>query len=121
MNSPPGFGREGNFCFGAAVGRRGAKWTDVRRGSGLPIYRCGTGWSDNIDDWLLAISFGRGIGISRISTAETYQHSGVVYRPLIDAPPVTVSLAWLEPVPHPAVPELVEFMGAEGCTDVGGC
>ena len=66
--------------------------------------------TDNTDDWLLAISFARGIGISGITTAETYQHSGVIYRPLVDAPPVTVSLAWLEPVSHPAVPEFVKFM-----------
>lgn len=66
--------------------------------------------TDNTDDWLLAISSGRGIGISGISTAETYQHPGVVYRPLVDAPPVTVSLAWLEPVSHTAVPEFVKFM-----------
>lgn len=66
--------------------------------------------TDNTDDWLLAISFARGIGISGITTAETYQHSGVIYRPLVDAPPVTVSLAWLEPASHPAVPEFVKFM-----------
>lgn len=66
--------------------------------------------TDSTDDWLLAISSGRGIGVSGISTAETHQHPGVVYRPLVDAPPVTVSLAWLEPVPHAAVPEFVEFM-----------
>ena len=69
--------------------------------------------TDNTDDWLLAISFARGIGISGITTAETYQHSGVIYRLLVDAPPVTVSLAWLEPVAHPAVPEFVEFMADE--------
>ena len=76
--------------------------------------------TDNTDDWLLAVSFGRGIGISGIATAETHHHPGVVYRPVVDASPVTVSLAWLEPVPHPAVPEFVAFMADEVPTDLGG-
>jgi DNA-binding transcriptional LysR family regulator len=66
--------------------------------------------TDNTDDWLLAIASGRGIGVSGSSTAETYQHPEVTYRPLVDAPPVTVSLAWLEPVSHAAVPAFVKFM-----------
>jgi DNA-binding transcriptional LysR family regulator len=74
--------------------------------------------TDNTDDWLLAISSGRGIGVSGISTVETYQHPGVIYRLLADAPPVTVCLAWMEPVSHVAVPEFVMFMAKEVPTDL---
>jgi hypothetical protein len=42
-----------------------------------------------------------------------------MYRPLVDAPPVTVSLAWLEPVSHAAVPEFVKFMVNEVPPDLG--
>ncbi|HKU35356.1 MAG TPA: LysR family transcriptional regulator [Paenarthrobacter sp.] len=69
--------------------------------------------TDNTDDWLLAIASSRGIGVSGISTAETYQHSGVTYKPLVDAPPVTVSLAWIEPRSHPAMTEFMGFLESE--------
>lgn len=76
--------------------------------------------TENTDDWLLAVSIGRGIGISGITTMETHQHAGVAYRPLVDAPPITVSLAWLEPAQHPAIRDFVEFMSREVPPDLGG-
>ncbi|MFC4609181.1 LysR family transcriptional regulator [Streptomyces maoxianensis] len=60
----------------------------------------------NTDDWLTAIAAGRGAGASVASTAEMHPHPGVSYRPLSDAPPVAVVLAWRESAAHPAIPQL---------------
>ncbi|MFC5800831.1 LysR family transcriptional regulator [Streptomyces formicae] len=61
----------------------------------------------NTDDWLTAIAAGRGAGVSAASTASMHPHPGVIYRPLTDAPPVPVHLAWRAAAPHPAVGALV--------------
>ena len=61
----------------------------------------------NTDDWLTAIAAGRGIGVSSVSTADMHPHPGVTYRPLTDAPPIHVVLAWRDTSPHPATPLLV--------------
>ncbi|MEW2081521.1 LysR family transcriptional regulator [Streptomyces sp. NPDC005283] len=63
----------------------------------------------NTDDWLTAIAAGRGTGASVASTAEMHPHPDVTYRPLSDAPPAPVLLAWRESAPHPALPQLVEL------------
>ncbi|MEU5915754.1 LysR substrate-binding domain-containing protein [Streptomyces sp. NPDC047141] len=61
----------------------------------------------NTDDWLTAIAAGRGIGVSSASTAALHTHPGVTYRPLPDAPPLPLVLAWRDAFPHPATGELV--------------
>ncbi|MFF8598860.1 LysR family transcriptional regulator [Streptomyces sp. NPDC015232] len=61
----------------------------------------------NTDDWLAAIAAGRGIGVSSASTAALHPHPGVAYRPLSDAPPLPVLLAWRPSAPHPATPALL--------------
>ncbi|WP_093874702.1 LysR family transcriptional regulator [Streptomyces sp. TLI_105] len=61
----------------------------------------------NTDDWLTAIAAGRGIGVSSVSTAALHPHPGVTYRPLPDAPPLPVLLAWRDAFPHPATEALV--------------
>ncbi|MEE1815013.1 LysR substrate-binding domain-containing protein [Streptomyces sp. SP18ES09] len=61
----------------------------------------------NTDDWLTAIAAGRGIGVSSASTAALHPHPGVTYRPLPDAPPLPLVLAWRDAFPHPATGELV--------------
>ncbi|AWI29689.1 LysR family transcriptional regulator [Streptomyces sp. ICN441] len=71
----------------------------------------------NTDDWLTAIAAGRGAGASAASTAQMHPHPGVTYRPLTDAPPVPVFLAWRAGAPHPEVGALVALareLGAEG-------
>ncbi|MFE7353040.1 LysR family transcriptional regulator [Streptomyces sp. NPDC057543] len=60
----------------------------------------------NTDDWLTAIAAGRGVGVSAASTAGMHPHSGVAYRPLLDAPTVPVLLARRDAPGHPALPEL---------------
>ncbi|MEU4104302.1 LysR family transcriptional regulator [Streptomyces tanashiensis] len=61
----------------------------------------------NTDDWLTAIAAGRGIGVSSASTAALHPHPGVTYRPLTDAPPLPLVLAWRDAFPHPATGALV--------------
>ncbi|MFE7132204.1 LysR family transcriptional regulator [Streptomyces sp. NPDC057638] len=61
----------------------------------------------NTDDWLAAIAAGRGAGVSAASTATLHQHPGVRYRPLPEAPPVPVLLAWRAGPGHPALVYLV--------------
>jgi DNA-binding transcriptional LysR family regulator len=47
-----------------------------------------------IDDWLTLIAAGQAIGISPEATARQHLRPGVVYRPVRDAQPVAVWLAW---------------------------
>ncbi|MFJ3669975.1 LysR family transcriptional regulator [Streptomyces sp. NPDC090106] len=61
----------------------------------------------NTDEWLMAIAAGRAVGISTTATPGSHAHPSLVYRPLADAPPVPVVLAWREGKGHPAIPDLV--------------
>ncbi|MFE2940243.1 LysR family transcriptional regulator [Streptomyces sp. NPDC059255] len=61
----------------------------------------------NTDDWLTAIAAGRGVGVTGTSTAAVHPHHGVAYRPLPDAPPLQLFLAWRAAAPHPAIHDLV--------------
>ncbi|MFE9865355.1 LysR family transcriptional regulator [Streptomyces sp. NPDC005506] len=60
----------------------------------------------NTDDWLTAIAAGRGSGVSVASTAGMHPHTGVAYRPLVDAPTVPLLLAHRDAPGHPALPKL---------------
>ncbi|WP_328500423.1 LysR family transcriptional regulator [Streptomyces sp. NBC_00457] len=64
----------------------------------------------DIDDWLTVISAGRGIGITAESTANQYPRPGVVYRPVRDAEPIAVRLAWWRDDPHPAAQAVMELV-----------
>ncbi|MFF2243772.1 LysR family transcriptional regulator [Arthrobacter sp. NPDC058130] len=46
-----------------------------------------------VDDWLTLISTGKAMGMSSEATAAQYQRPGVVYRPVRDAPLISVFLA----------------------------
>jgi len=61
----------------------------------------------NTDEWLMAIAAGRAVGISTTATPSNHTHPLLVFRPLVDAPPVPVVLAWREGPGHPAVPDLL--------------
>lgn len=50
----------------------------------------------DVDDWLTLIGSGRARGVTAASTARQYRRHGVVYRPVRDAPPVAVYLAWAD-------------------------
>jgi DNA-binding transcriptional LysR family regulator len=54
-----------------------------------------------VDDWLTLIAAGQAVGISAEATAAQHRRPGVVYRPVRDAPPVRVELAWWADSPPP--------------------
>ena len=56
----------------------------------------------DIDDWLAVIAAGGGVGITPEGTTNQYRRDGVVFRPLRDAPPITVRMIWRQHDPHPS-------------------
>lgn len=58
--------------------------------------------TQDVDDWLTVIATGRGVGVTAEATANQYPRPGVVYRPVRDAEPIAVRLAWWRDDPHPA-------------------
>ncbi|MEL3947477.1 LysR family transcriptional regulator [Streptomyces sp. LNU-CPARS28] len=64
----------------------------------------------NTDEWLTAIAAGRAVGISTSATPRMHTHPAIAYRPLTDAPPVSLVLAWHRGAPaHPAIPDLIRL------------
>lgn len=64
----------------------------------------------NTDEWLTAIAAGRAVGISTSATPRMHTHPAIAYRPLTDAPPVPLVLAWHRGTPaHPAIPDLIRL------------
>jgi DNA-binding transcriptional LysR family regulator len=63
-----------------------------------------------LDDWLTSIAAGQSIGITSAATAYQHPRPGVVYRPVEDAPPVRVSLAWWRDSPPRNVDALVRVV-----------
>ncbi|MEV0845245.1 LysR family transcriptional regulator [Streptomyces sp. NPDC049954] len=61
----------------------------------------------NTDDWLAAIAAGLAVGVTARATQDVHPHPGVVYLPLTDAPPLTVSLARRTGPVRPEVAELI--------------
>ena len=74
--------------------------------------------TQDVDDWLSLIAAGRCVGVTAESTADQYPRPGVVFRPLRDAAPIPVRLAWWRDDPHPraqsAVSLLSELYGPVG-------
>ncbi|MFE7443687.1 LysR family transcriptional regulator [Streptomyces chartreusis] len=66
----------------------------------------------DVDDWLTVISTGRCIGVTAEATAHQYPRPGVVYRPVRDAEPLAVRLAWWRDDPHPAAQAAIELLTA---------
>ncbi|WP_131741724.1 LysR family transcriptional regulator [Actinomadura roseirufa] len=75
-----------------------------------PEARPATERTTDIDDWLTAVAGGRCVGVTARGTVEQYPRPGVVYRPVRDAAPVPVRLAWWRDDPHPAVRHAVELL-----------
>jgi DNA-binding transcriptional LysR family regulator len=64
----------------------------------------------DIDDWLSVIAAGGGVGVTPEGTTSQYRRDGVVFRPLRDAPPITVTMTWRRHDPHPATPAAVALL-----------
>jgi DNA-binding transcriptional LysR family regulator len=75
-----------------------------------PGARPATEETRDVDDWLNVISSGRCIGMTAESTAHQYPRPGIVYRPVRDAEPIAVRLAWWRDDPHPATQALIELL-----------
>ncbi|HEY1639640.1 MAG TPA: LysR family transcriptional regulator [Streptosporangiaceae bacterium] len=64
----------------------------------------------DIDDWLAIIAAGDGVGITPEGTTDQYGREGVVFRPLRDAPPITVQMIWRRHDPHPSTHAAVALL-----------
>lgn len=64
----------------------------------------------NTDEWLVIVAAGPAVGVTSTATEAAYPHPGVVYLPLSDGPALRVSLVWPEPVTHPSVDDLIDFI-----------
>jgi len=59
-----------------------------------------------IDEWLTLIAAGQAIGLTSEATSVQYPRLGVTYRPVTDAPPLSVWLSWWRDDPPPALDDL---------------
>lgn len=73
----------------------------------------GTRLVRGIEDWLTVIAAGQAVGISSEATAAQHRRPGVVYRPVRDAPPVPVWLAWWSDSPPAALDALLQLICEE--------
>ncbi len=64
----------------------------------------------NTEDWLAVIAADDAVGVTSCVTADLQTFPGVVYRPLIDAAPIDVHLAWPSTPVHPATADLVDLI-----------
>jgi DNA-binding transcriptional LysR family regulator len=64
----------------------------------------------DIDDWLSLIAAGGAVGITPEGTMSQYRRDGVVFRPLRDAPLISVRVAWRRHDPHPATQAAVSLL-----------
>lgn len=104
--------------------RRSVKLDEIRSRTVLVDRRTGTTTAElwptgsqpsleytaDVDDWLARIAAGGVVGLTPESTATQYGRTGVVFRPLTDAPPVPVRAIWPRHDPHPAVPDAVALI-----------
>ncbi|MFI6357841.1 LysR family transcriptional regulator [Streptomyces sp. NPDC050743] len=105
--------RRRSVRLGELTGR--TLWVDRRTGTTTPELwppdsRPAVEETHDVDDWLTVIAAGRGIGVTAESTANQYPRPGVVYRPVRDAEPVAVRLAWWRDDPHPALQAVLELL-----------
>ena len=63
-----------------------------------------------IDEWLTVIEAGRAVGISAEATVHQPPRPGVVFRPVRDAPPMPVSLAWRRDDPPAGLADLIDLV-----------
>ena len=71
--------------------RTGTTTMDIREPGSGPA---GVRHTHSVDEWLTVIAAGQAVGMTSEATVAQYPRPGVVYRPVRDAPPVSVWLAW---------------------------
>ena len=70
----------------------------------------GTRPVDGVDAWLTHIAAGQAVGMTSEATARQHPRPGVTYRPVRDAQPVPVHLAWWRDSPPAALPALLQLV-----------
>jgi DNA-binding transcriptional LysR family regulator len=65
---------------------------------------------DGVDEWLTLIASGRAVGMTSEATARQHPRPGVTYRPVRDAQPVAVRLAWWRGSEPTALPDLLRLV-----------
>lgn len=63
-----------------------------------------------VEDWLTMIAAGQAVGVSSEATAKQHLRPGVVYRPVRDAQPIAVWLAWWRDSPPRHASDLVQLV-----------
>lgn len=86
--------------------RTGTTTTDLWPPGGRPAVE----HTQDVDDWLSVIAGGRCVGVTAESTVSQYPRTGVVFRPVRDAAPIPVRLAWWRDDPHPEAPTAVSLL-----------
>jgi DNA-binding transcriptional LysR family regulator len=80
--------------------------------------------SHGLDEWLTLIAAGQAVGLTSEATAQQNPRPGIAYRPVRDAPPIPVALAWWKDHPPAYLTELVglatEAYRAASTTTVSG-
>lgn len=70
----------------------------------------GTRRVDGVDEWLTVVAAGQAVGITSEATARQHPRPGVTYRPVRDAQPVAVHLAWWRDSPPAALQDLLQLV-----------
>jgi hypothetical protein len=73
-----------------------------------------------VDEWLTAIAAGQALGLTAAATVSQHPRPGVVYRPVRDAPPVPVLLAWRAENPPALLPSLLRLVAEAYGSDSQG-
>ncbi|MGK5171707.1 LysR family transcriptional regulator [Geodermatophilus sp. CPCC 205761] len=63
-----------------------------------------------VDEWLTVIAAAQAVGVTAEATARQHPRPGVVYRPVRDAPPVAVRLAWWAASPPDELEPLLQLV-----------
>jgi DNA-binding transcriptional LysR family regulator len=75
----------------------------------------------SVDEWLTLIAAGQAVGLTSEATVAQYPRPGVIYRPVRDAQPMPVWLAWWRDDPPPLHQALVRLAcDLQGGGDHGG-
>ena len=66
----------------------------------------------SLDEWLTLIAAGQAVGVTAEATAHQNPRPGIAYRPVRDAPPIPVRLAWWRDDPPAELGELLDQIRA---------
>ncbi|MEO6503522.1 MAG: LysR family transcriptional regulator [Jatrophihabitantaceae bacterium] len=91
----------------AVDGRTGTTTEQLWPANAAPA---GTRSVDGVDEWLTVIAAGQAIGMTSEATARQHPRPGVIYRPVRDAQPVAVRLAWWRDSPPPTLSDLIQLI-----------